>query len=58
MSGVGDDELEWMTTESIDRYLYEDNELSDSFAKRFEEQDIDAQIDEELRKIELTMPSK
>ena len=66
LSGVGDDELEWITTESMDRYLYEDYELSsirqfsDSFAKRFEEQeiDIDAQIDEELRKIELTMPSK
>ena len=43
---------------SMDRYLYEDYELSDSFAKRFEGQDIDAHIDEELRKIELTMPSK
>ena len=54
---VGDDELEWITTESMDRYLYE---LPDSFAKRFEEQeiDIDAQIDGELRKIESTMSSK
>ena len=51
-------ELEWITTESMDRYLYEDYELSDSFEKRFEGQDIDTQIDEELRKIELTMPSK
>ena len=58
LSGVGDDELEWITTESMDRYQYEDYELSDSFTKRFEGQDIDAQIDEELRKIELTMPSK
>ena len=30
LSGVGDDELEWIPTESMDRYLYEDYELSDS----------------------------
>ena len=52
VSGVDDNELKWITTESMDRYLYE---LSDEFVKRLEEQevDIDAQIDEELRKIEL-----
>ena len=43
---------------SMDRYLYEDYELSDSFAKRFEGQDINPHIDEELCKIEFTMPSK
>ena len=58
LSGVGDDELEQIITESMDRYLYEDYELSDSFAKRFEGQDINPHIDEELCKIEFTMPSK
>ena len=53
ISGCGDDELEWITTESMDRYLYE---LSDTFVRRLDEQDIDidAQIDEDLRKIELS----
>ena len=53
ISGCGDDELEWITTESMDRYLYE---LSDTFVRRLDEEDIDidAQIDEDLRKIELS----
>ena len=51
ISGVNDEESKWISSETFDRYLYE---LSDDFVRSLEEQenDINPEVDEELKKIE------